>query len=261
MIEGALIALNFLIDGIEEALKAYRLVVDEVKKQLKAFFAQAVGAINAAQREVDKLENEAKNIRLKIAKEDKICNEPCYLKWGWCCKGCKKIAFVRVCIKGFPVLKWVNRGCMDRLFRRIQACLTVMVLWIAWAVVMAARQIALAALEVLKAHLIAAMMLILLILKIPEAILIAALTALKFAAKAVSLLIAPLSSIDAFKPCVGCRSLNTACIWRNFDDIKLLRIYEIAVSMEFSIKTVNFAGIFNIVVLGKHFDIVINFSP
>jgi hypothetical protein len=76
----------------------------------------------------------------------------------------------------------------------------------------------------------------------------------------ISLYIKPLAQVTAWQPCIGCISFDATCFWRAFDRMKLLRIYEIAVAMEFSVYTVSFAGHFHLIVLGDEIDILVNFT-
>jgi hypothetical protein len=88
----------------------------------------------------------------------------------------------------------------------------------------------------------------------------AAMEGLRFHAMTISIYIKPFAQVKAFQPCIGCISFDATCFWRNFQKIKLLRIHEIAVAMEFSSRTVSFAGHFHLVVLGDELDLLISFS-
>ena len=256
----ALDVIKFALDVLEDMIKAYRKVVEKVKRMLDKSLRKSLQKISAAEQKVNSLQGVTNSIKRKIDYEWAICTEPCYLKFGWCCRSCAKIIFVTICWPGWPTISWYRSGCIWRIFRRIIACITTAILWISWAIINAIRLLALAFLAILKAALYAIMWVILQIVKIPERLMIAAKIALIVALKAISLSLRPLNEFDYFKPCVGCTSFDFKCFWRAFDQVKLLRIYEFAVNMEFSISTMSFNGVLDMHILGQHLVISVTFT-
>ena len=244
VIELALVGLNVLIDGLEEAITAYERVVAAAKAKVSGEIANALLKVEAKQTALSRKDIELENIARAIKPYADLCDQPCK----------RKLNVWRFEVTYSPA------GCESRAFARKDACVKEFEMRARQTASHVARQMAMKALSLVKYLIKGAMYVIFALLEVPKLLMLGASEALKMSGRLVALAIKPFGMIDQFKPCIGCITLDFACFWAAFDAMTVLRIHDFAVAADFSMSKPSFDMHAGITVFGKAIQLDLQLS-